>query len=475
MDDYREEKDSLGIVKVPKEAYYGAQTQRARENFPISGLRLQPLFIKAQGTIKAAAAKANLEEGRLDAETSAAIFQAAEEVRAGEWDNQFVVDAYQAGGGTSQNMNANEVIANRALEILGKGRGDYACVHPDAHVNLCHSVHPNDDVNRAQSTNDTIHAATQIAAVEGAQILCDALTEVLVIFEQKSAEFKDVIKSGRTHLQDTVPMTLGQEFGAYGEVLKTHRTHIHAAMADLLVLPLGGTAIGTSINAGEKYTQRVVEVVSELTDNAFTVAPNLFAAMQNMDSSLTLSSTLRNLAVSLTKIANDLRLLSSGPTTGFAEINLPAVQPGSSIMPGKVNPVMAEMLNMIAYQVVGNDVVVTGGVQGGQLEVNVMMPVIAYNLLNSLYILTEGLRTFGTRCVAGITANVERCRAYYEHNPVIATALSPHLGYLKTAELVKEAYERSISIRELVLEKGLLDAATLDKALDFKQLSSSKE
>ncbi len=455
---HRIEHDSLGAVHVPQDAYYGAQTQRAVKNFPISGLRLQKGFIQAQAMTKAAAAIANHQAERLSTPLMHAIVQAAEEVIEGKLDDHFVVDVYQVGAGTSQHMNMNEVLANRALEILGKGRGHYEFVHPNNHVNM------------GQSTNDTIPTAMHIAAHQACMELHDALTALQKALQVKADDFSAIYKSGRTHLQDAVPISLGQEFSGYTAMLHSNSKRLHTAIHELQALPIGGTAVGTGINTHASYQEAVIAQINHMTGHTFRPAANTFEAMQNTDAIVYLSATLKTLSVGLTKLANDLRLLASGPKAGLGEISLPAVQPGSSIMPGKVNPVMAEMLNMVAYQVAGNDLTITGAAQGAQLELNVMMPVIAYNILHSIEILTNGITAFHTHCVKGIQANKNRCQAYIDKNPIIATALTPHLGYEKTAAIVQQAYETDTSIKELIRKQGLLSEKQLNEILDYTQL-----
>jgi len=455
---YREEHDSLGTVKVPKNAYYGAQTQRAVINFPISNLHLQRCFIKAQGLIKTAAAITNISLGKLDKKMGHAIVQAAKEVRDGKWDNQFVIAIYQAGAGTSQNMNANEVIANRALELLHRKKGDYTYIHPNDHVNM------------SQSTNDTIHSAIHIAAFESTDALLKELEKLEKALGKKAVEFKEIFKSGRTHLQDAVPITLGQEFSGYATMIHDNRKWIAQTAVRLQELNLGGTAVGTGLNASNAYTKQVIKELNTLSGMHFKSAKNKFALTQNMDAIVALSGTLKVLSVSLIKIVNDLRLLSSGPNAGFAEISLPPVQPGSSIMPGKVNPVMAEMINMVAYQVVGIDTTITEAGQAAQLELNVMTPIMGYNILHALEILTQSIHVFTKKCVTGIKANKKQCEENLQKNPIIATALTPYIGYEKVAEVIKEAYQRQMSIRSIVLEKGLLSATVLDKVLNPKKM-----
>lgn len=458
--EYRIEKDTMGEVRVPVNAYYGAQTQRAVENFPVSGLRLQPAFVSAQVIIKRAAAMANMAAGKIDVEHGNAIVKAADEMIEGKFYDQFVVDVYQAGAGTSQNMNINEVLANRANELLGGERGTYI------------PVHPNDHVNMGQSTNDTIPTAIHISATLETR---NRLLPILDIFKEellkKSISFDDVVKSGRTHLQDAVPIRLGQEFGGYARIIELGKERIEKSLDELRELCIGGSAVGTGLNTDPKYRQRVVDEINKSTGWQFKPAGNTFEAMQSMDKVVAFSGALRTLASSLTKIADDLRLLSSGPTTGLAEIKLPPVQPGSSIMPGKVNPVMAEMMNMVCYQVFGCDTTIFHAARSGQLELNVMMPVIAYNILFSIDILTNGINAFTNKCVVGIEANRDVCLGYVEHNPALATALNLYIGYTRAAELVKRSVEEKIPIRQLVLEEGLVDEEKLATILDIRKMT----
>ncbi|MEE8167288.1 MAG: class II fumarate hydratase [Candidatus Hydrothermarchaeales archaeon] len=461
--DYRIERDTLGEVKVPKDAYYGAQTQRAKENFQVSGITLQRGFIRAQGILKAAAAKSNVKLAQLDKKIGDAIAKAAKEVSERKLDQEFVVDVYQAGAGTSQNMNANEVIANRAIELLGGRKGDYSLVHPNDHVNM------------AQSSNDTIHVATHIAALEAIEReLLPALADLEKALEKKAGEFKEVIKPGRTHLQDAVPITLGQEFSGYATMIGKGIKRIKHAGDALRELNMGATAVGTGLNAHPNFGKLAVEEINSALGLGFRMAENPFEAAQNMDASVEVSGALRVLAVSLIKIADDLRLLSSGPRTGLGEIELPAVQPGSSIMPGKVNPVMAEMLNMAAFQVMGNDAAIAFAAQAGQLELNVMMPMIAYNLLNSIGVLTGAVRAFTDRCVKGITADGERCRELAEQSLALATALAPRIGYEKAAKLAQKAYAKEKTVREVAIEEGILSKKEADEILDLLKMTRKK-
>jgi len=456
----RTEKDTLGEVKLPDDVYYGAQTGRAVENFRISNLKLPRRFIRAQGVVKLAAARANGSLGLLDRKRSGAIEKAAGEVMRGMHDAHFVVDVYQAGAGTSQNMNANEIIANRAIELLGGKRGDYSLVHPNDHVNM------------AQSTNDTIPTSIYISALEAVREgLLPALERMKETLAEKSVEFDGIVKAGRTHLQDAVPMRLGQEFGGYASAVKNDIARISGASGSLLYLPVGGNALGTGINAKPGFRSRVIREIRKITGIRFESCENPFEGIQNVNPALQLSASLRGLSVTLIKIANDIRLLSSGPRTGFAELKLPAVQPGSSIMPGKVNPVMAEMLNMICFQVMGNDTAIAYAAQASQLELNVMMPVIAYNLLSSLDILANGINAFTEKCLWGIEADAERCKFFADTSLAIATALNPVIGYSNAAGVSKEAYMTGKSVKQVVVEKGLLKQKEADRLLDPLRLT----
>lgn len=452
-------KDSLGEVTVPADAYYGPQTERARHNFPISGLRLPRRFIRAQGIIKRAAAIANRNLGELDQVKANAIIQAAEEVIAGKFDDHFVVDVYQAGAGTSQNMNANEVIANRSCELLGGERGDTSLVHPNDHVNM------------AQSTNDTIHVAINIAAMEAiTHDLVPNLQMMEETLQRKAQEWDSIIKSGRTHLQDAVPMRLGQEFGGYAEAVRMRRKLLQQVSERLLIIGLGGNAVGTGINSHPDYSKTAIEEVARFTRLPFRAPDNYFTFVQNPDAAIEVSGQLRALAVTLMKIANDIRLLASGPRTGLAELQLPAVQPGSSIMPGKVNPVLPEMLNMICYQVLGCDMTVVSAGSASQLELNVMMPVMAYNLLHSIQIMSTGVRAFTDKCLVGIKADQARCEYYAEMSTSVATALNPLIGYDQAAEIAKKAYSENKPVREIARAQGLTEQQ-LAEYLNLHQLT----
>jgi len=450
----RIEKDSLGEVRVPEEALWGAQTQRAVANFDISGLRQPREYIVATALVKCAAAQVNMALGMLDARRGQAIVAAAREIMEGRWHEQFVVDPFQAGAGTSHNMNANEVIANLANEALEGTRGAYE------------PVHPNDHVNMAQSTNDVIPTVIRVAATHQVRGLLAQVGELTSALEIKAQAFDGVLKSGRTHLQDAVPVRLGQEFGAYAQAVRLDGERIARATEMVRRLGIGGTATGTGLNSHPGYHAAMVARLSELAGERFASSGNLFESMQSTADLVDLSAALRTLAVTLTRIANDLRLLSSGPSTGLGEIALPAAQPGSSIMPGKVNPSIPEMLNMVCYHVMGNDLTIMACSQAGQLELNVMMPIMAYNLLQSLEILTNGMRAFTERCVRGIEANVARCRDLAERSMGLATALNPYIGYSAAAKVAQEALARGISLRQVALEKGYLSEEALDRILD---------
>jgi len=453
--DTRVEKDPLGELAVPAGALYGVQTERARQNFPISGLKPLAAFVDAVIWIKRAAALTHKETGRLETRLADAIVRAADEVLGGQHRDQFVVDVYQAGAGTSHNMNCNEVLANRANELLGGKRGEYQ------------PVHPNDHVNMAQSTNDVIPTAIRLAALARAAPLGAALEELANAFEAKGREFDHIVKSGRTHLQDATPIRLGQEFTAYGQTIRRNRARLERAADDLKDLGIGGTAVGTGLNAERRYPELIVKHLKAGTSLDVRVGPNLVQLMQSMGDVAAFSGTVRTLAVDLNKIANDLRLLASGPRTALAEIALPAVQPGSSIMPGKVNPSIAEMVNQVCYQVMGNDQTVALAAEAGQLELNVMMPVIAHNLVFALEILTSAVRVLTVRCVTGITADEAMCAHWLERSPALVTALAPKVGYAEAAKLAKESLARNLTVRQLVVEKGILKGKELEEVLDY--------
>jgi fumarate hydratase class II len=459
MVDYRVEKDSMGEVQVPADAYYGASTQRAVDNFPISQHRFGRGFISALGLIKGCAAEIASAQGHLDRDKAAAIRRAADEVMDGGLDGQFVLDIFQTGSGTSTNTNANEVIAGRASEIMGGEAG-------------ARLVHPNDDVNFGQSSNDVIPTAIHVAAVSGIrEHLVPALTGLAGSLEAKATEFADVVKSGRTHLMDATPVTLGQEFGGWAAQVRNGIERLDKVLPELEELALGGTAVGTGINAPEGFAAGVIGLMAERTGYPFREAEDHFEAQGAKDAVVMTSGVLKTIAVSLFKIANDIRFLGSGPTSGIAEIKIPDLQPGSSIMPGKVNPVMSEMVMQVAAQVIGNDATVAWSGANGNFELNVMMPVMAHNLLESVSLLANAARTFGAKCVDGIEVNAGRVKELLERNAVIVTALNPHIGYDNGARIVKQAAATGRSVRELVLEAGLMTADELDAALDLRKMT----
>ena len=455
----RTERDPLGEVSVPAAALYGAQTQRAVENFPISGLRALPAFVRAIARIKRAAAVTHQVTGRLDAERSAAIVRAADEVLAGAHDDQFVVDVYQAGAGTSLNMNVNEVIANRANEMLGAARGAYA------------PVHPNDHVNMAQSTNDVIPTAMRLAMLDEVGPLTAALVALQSSLATKAGEFDHIVKAGRTHLQDAMPIRLGQEFGAWAGSVERAARRIVDAAGYLRDLGIGGTAVGTGVNAEPAYPALIVAELRRMTSQPLRAGVNRVQLMQSMGDFVAFSGALRGAAIELAKIANDLRLLASGPRTGLGEIVLPEVQPGSSIMPGKVNPSIPEMVNQVCCQVIGNDTAVAVAGEQGQLELNVMMPVIAHNILFSMQIMANAARALDVRCVAGISA-VEAQAAYWvERSTALATALAPRIGYARAAELAKESLRTGEPIRDIARRLELLPPDELERVLDLRRMT----
>ena len=454
MSDLRKEKDSLGFVEVPARAYYGAQTARAVENYPISGMRAHPQLIRALGMVKRAAAEANKDLGLIEPDRADAILQAAQEVIDGKWNQEFVVDVFQAGAGVSLHMNANEVIANRANEVAGGKLGEYA------------RVHPNDHVNYGQSTNDVFPTAMRVGTLLALETLYPVLDKLAASFAAKGREFHGVMKSGRTHMQDAVPMRLGQEFAAYGLAISKGKQFLALAADSLRELGLGGSAVGTGINTHPDYRAKAVANLARISGQKLTPAEDMRWAMQSNACMGEVSAALRGLALEVIRISNDLRLLSSGPNTGFGEIYLPSLQPGSSIMPGKINPVMPELAAMVSFQVVGNDTAVAYAVQAGQLELNVMMPAMAYSVLQSITILANMLRQFNDRCVAGITANEERCNAYAQSTVSLATALNPYIGYAKAAEIVKESVATGQSIIAIARTKKLLTEAEIAEILD---------
>lgn len=456
----RLERDSLGEKEVPQDAYYGIQTLRAHENFRISGITARPVFIKATAMVKLAAAEANEGLGLLDRKRARAIMKAAREIMGGKLHDQFIVDVYQAGAGTSHNMNANEVIANRAIELLGGKKGDY------------HIVHPNDHVNASQSTNDTMPTSLRVAAILSSGGLIGALQGLEKALKAKAGEFYSIIKSGRTHLQDAVPMTLGQEFNAWASAIKSSIGRIERAREGLYRIGLGATAIGTGINTHPLYRDKVLASLRKASGiRELRKAEDTFEALNSSTDFSSFSGALRDAALDLIRIANDIRLLASGPRTGIAEISLPPAQPGSSIMPGKVNPVMAEMLDMVSFQAVGADTTIAMAAQAGQLQLNVMLPVINYNLLHSIEILTNAVNTFTAKCVRGIRADAGRCARNFESSEGLATILNCFIGYEKAAGVVKESLRTGKTIKEIVIGKGILTEQEWETLLDPRHIT----
>jgi len=454
MSEVRKEKDSLGFVEVPARAYYGAQTARAVENYPISGLGAHTQLIRALGMVKRAAAEANRELSLIDDRRANAIIQAAQEVIDGKWGSEFVVDVFQAGAGVSFHMNTNEVIANRANEILGADLGDYT------------HVHPNDHVNYGQSTNDVFPTGMRLATLLNLETLYPVLDTLANTFAAKAKDFDGIMKSGRTHMQDAVPIRLGQEFAAYGLAIEKGKKFLRLASDSLRELGLGGSAVGTGINTHPDYRVKAIANLARISGQQLVPAADLRWAMQSNACMAEVSAALRGIALEVIRISNDIRLLSSGPNTGFAEIYLPSLQPGSSIMPGKINPVMPELAAMVSFQVIGNDTAVACAVQAGQLELNVMMPTMAHSVLQSITILANMLRQFNDRCIAGITANAERCNFYAQSTVSLATALNPYIGYAKAAEIVKESIATGESIISIARKKRLLSDEQIAEILD---------
>jgi aspartate ammonia-lyase len=458
---HREEKDALGTKEVSQDAYYGIHTARSLDNFPISGLKQHSALVNAVVLVKRAAAAVNKIQKRLDSRRADCIIQACDEILNNKLKDQFVVDAFQMGAGTSLHMNCNEVIANRAEELMGGRRGDYALISP------------HDDVNMGQSTNDVFPTAMRLAVFT---LIRDQLLPALTTFEKalfkKAGEFKKIIKSGRTHLQDAVPVTLGQEFKAYAEAVKGCRFFLEQTFSSLLKIGIGGTAVGTGLNTSPGYADLMVDQLREYTRLDLELVEDMREATQSMRTMSAVSAALRNLALELTRIANDLRLLSSGPRTGLYEISLPPVAPGSSMMPGKVNPSMLEMLNMVCYQVIGCDLTVASAVQAGQLELNVMMPVIAFNLCFMIEILSNSLKVVTTRCIEGIKAHTDTCRQYAEKSAGLITALSPYLGYSAAAWVVKQALKEGKTLVDVIEERGLLTSHQLKKLIKIEKMTS---
>jgi fumarate hydratase class II len=459
MSQFRTERDSLGEVQVPADALYGAQTQRAVENFPISGIRFPRVFIRALGLIKGAAAEVNQELGLLDAQKAQAIRQAAEEVAEGRWDAHFPIDIFQTGSGTSTNMNANEVIANRATQLLGGEIGSKL-------------VHPNDHVNMGQSSNDVIPTAIHVSAyLEVQEVLLPALRHLHKVLLRRAAELDDVVKTGRTHLMDAMPVRMGQEIGGWAYQVAQGIERIESCLPRLAKLALGGTAVGTGINAHPEFASRVAQKLAERTGIPFVESDNHFAAQSAMDTATELSAHLKTTATALMKIANDLRWMNSGPIAGLGEIALPALQPGSSIMPGKVNPVICESVMMVCAQVMGNDVAVALGNQHGNFQLNVMLPLIAHNLLQSITILGNAARVLADKAVAGFTVNRERIAEAVGKNPILVTALNPVIGYDRAAQIAKRAYAEGRSLKDVALEMTDLSAEELDRLLDPRPMT----
>lgn len=456
---FRIEKDFLGEKQVPAEAYYGVQTMRAVENFPITGYRLDPALIKAMGMVKKAAAHANAQIGQLDKKIAEAIMASAAEVIAGKLNDQFIVDPIQGGAGTSINMNTNEVIANRALEMIGEQKGNYKVISPNSHVNM------------AQSTNDSFPTAIHLSTLMTLQTLIDKMETLYSEFRRKENEFDGIIKMGRTHLQDAVPILLSQEFAAYARVLERDIKRIKATRENLYEVNMGATAVGTGLNADPRYIKQVVKDLAEITGLPIRSTSNLVDGTQNTDVYLEVSAALKVCMLNMSKVANDFRLMASGPRCGLGEINLPPRQPGSSIMPGKVNPVMAEVLNQSAFQVVGNDLTISMASEAGQFELNVMEPVIVFNLLQSIRIMTNVFTVFQKYCLSGITANQERMEAYVNQSVGVITAINPHVGYETAASIAKEAIRSNRPVREIVLERGILTAEQLDKILQPHEMT----
>lgn len=458
--EFRVEKDTMGEIRVPTRAYYGAQTQRAVNNFPISNLRFSRRFIRALGVIKLAAARANMNLKLLEKRLGDAIVQAAEEVSEGKFDGEFVVDVFQTGSGTSTNMNVNEVIANRAAEVLGAERGDKG------------RVHPNDHVNMGQSTNDVFPTAMHVAAGEAIEReLLPSLRILESSFLRKSKEFEDVVKAGRTHLQDAVPVTLGQEFSGYASMITHGINRIEKSKESLLELPLGGTAVGTGLNAHPQFAERTIQEINKITGLRFRRAANYFEAMQNRDALVEAHGAIKTIAVSLMKIANDLRLMYSGPKTGLAEIELPATQPGSSIMPAKVNPVIPEAVNMVAAKIIGNDVTIAVAGLNGNFELNTMMPVMAYTMLESIEVEANCSKVLAEKCVDGIKANVAQCQKFAEESMALVTAFAPIIGYDAAAKVAKKSMQTGKSLKDILVEDRILSQEKVKEIFNLKKMT----
>ena len=461
MKETRLERDSIGDKEIPVGAYYGIQTLRAIENFPVSGRRESPELIRSYVLVKKAAALTNMELGSIDTKRGTAIVKATDEILRGKFMDQFPVDLFQAGAGTSFNMNINEVVANIALEILGKEKGDYEYLSP------------NDHINRSQSSNDTFPTASHIAILKESDSLMNILSDLAHSFEKKGDELSSTPKSGRTHLMDALPVNIGDEFRAYGSAIKRASKRIHEQEIHLLEVAIGGTATGTGVNAHPLYREMVINKLSELTSFELIPASDSHEALQSRSQMSAFSGALRELALELIRIANDLRLMGSGPTAGLNEIILPPVQPGSSIMPGKINPVMAECLNMVAFQIIGNDTTVSFAAQAGQLEMNVMTPIMTSNILESISLINNYLPVFQSRCIDGILANEEYLRTVAERNPILATLISPKIGYLEAAKLAKEAMKTEQPIKNLIINKGILSKEEAELLFDLEKISKN--
>ncbi|OBR91973.1 MULTISPECIES: aspartate ammonia-lyase [Clostridium] len=461
--DFRIESDSIGSKEVPTEAYYGVQTLRAAENFNITGYKLNTELVKSLVQIKKAAAIANYKAGLLNENIEKAIIEASDKILGGNLQDQFILDPIQGGAGTSANMNANEVIANEAIQLLGGKKGDYSIVHPNDHVNM------------GQSTNDVFPTAGKITALKLLLKAIEQLKKLDMKLEIKAKEFNNIIKMGRTQLQDAVPIRLGQEFKAYSSVIKRDISRLEAAKKELEVLNLGGTAIGTGINADNRYMNTVVPILSDIIGVQLEQADDLIDATQNLDGFVSVSGAIKTCAVNLSKMANDLRLMSSGPRTGLEEINLPPKQNGSSIMPGKVNPVIPEVMTQVAFNIIGNDVTITMAAEAGQLELNAFEPVIFFNLFESIETLTNGVKTFTENCISGITANTNRCKKLVDNSVGIVTAITPYVGYEKAASIAKSAIKTGKPVKEIILQNGILKESELDRILDPISMTEPRE
>ena len=455
----RTEHDFLGNLEVPDDVYYGVQTMRAIENFHITGQKLDPDFIVALAQVKKAAALANMDTGRLPHDIGDQLVKAADEIIAGEHIDQFPVDPIQGGAGTSVNMNMNEVLCNRALELRGEAKGRYDIISPNNHANM------------AQSTNDSFPTGIKVCLAAKGLVFLAALEHLASELEKKSEEYRDILKMGRTHLQDAVPITLGQEMGAYASAVRRSMGRIQFVLDNLHTINMGGTAVGTGLNAEPAYIEAVAKRLSEITGESYTTAHNIIDATNNTDAFADFSSALKNAALVLIKLANDFRLMASGPRCGLNELRLPMRQPGSSIMPGKVNPVIAEVLDQACYQVIAGDLAVTFGVENGQFELNVMEPVMAFNMFNSLNYITRAVNTFVDKLLIGLEPNVEQCQKWLDKSVGIVTALLPHIGYEKSAELAREAYTTGKPIREIILERGILSKEKLEHILSPRQMT----